>query len=309
MNPYLKNLKTIVFDIETMGLMPNKDMVISASFCDPKTMSVTQFFSENKSKEKDILLSIYKELDQYDVVITYNGDRFDLPFIATRAKKYGIKHVNRFWSIDMYRYLKKYWQQAKLMPHLNQKSVEVALGLSTDRTDEIGGGECIPLYQDYILNCNDEAKELILLHNADDVRQLSKIYNKVNFLPFDQISFEMGFGIKADRLVLCNGIRLDKNYLYAELTTSPGGIPSQIYQDNFEFEYDCLTGDISIKILLETHENLRFVDLNKLPIKTDSLSGLQGYHSDFLVLSEGSNLKYQEINELVKNLIVHGGLI
>ncbi len=55
-NPYCKNLKTIIFDIETMGLMPYKDMVINAGFCDPETGDCFQLFAESKQDEERLIL-------------------------------------------------------------------------------------------------------------------------------------------------------------------------------------------------------------------------------------------------------------
>ncbi len=307
-NPYCKNLRTIIFDIETMGLMPYKDMVINAGFCDPENGDVFQLFSESKEDEERLIIDTLNILSQYEVVVTYNGDRFDIPFIKTRAKKYGITDFPFFWSIDMYRYLKKYWPMAKKLSHLNQKSVEVALGLSDKRDDEIGGGECISFYEHYLGYKDDKSKQLILLHNSDDVKQLANIYNSAVFLPYDKISFECGFGIVAKKYVICNSIRSDKNCIYVEAVTRAGGIPSSIYEDSYELEYDCSTGKINLKILLNSTDKLSYVDLNSLPVNKTELNQLKGYHSDFLVLIDNSNVQYQEINTLISSILSSEGL-
>lgn len=302
-NPYCKNLNTIIFDIETMGLMPYKDMVINAGFCDPQTGEVFQLFAENRADEERLIKEIFEILDRYEAVVTYNGNRFDIPFIKTRAGKYGIKDFPRFWSIDMYQYLRKYWPMAHRMPHLNQKSVEIALGLSDDRDDKIDGGECIPLYEHYLVYQDEESKQLILLHNADDVRQLTKIYNAANFLPYDKISFEQGFGLLAKNYVLCNSMRFDNNYLYIKANGVKGLIPSSIYEDAYELEYDSFNGDIDIKILVYNKNVLKYVDLKALPVDNNSFKNLQGYHSDYLVLANGDSLMYQEINALAEGIL------
>ncbi len=307
-NPYAKNLKKTVFDIETTGLAPGRDMIINAGFCDPDTGRLFQLFAENENDEERLLKELFYIISQHEVVITYNGDRFDLPFIKTRAEKFGIDADAFFWSIDMYRYLKSYWLMAGKMRHLDQKSVEIALGLSDDRADRIGGGECIPLYRHYLSQQDAKSKDLILLHNADDVRQLARIYNAAVFLPYDRICSERGFGILAPRYVLCRSVRLDNNALYAEAKTLPGGIPSSIYEDSYELEYDCFSGDIRLKIMLAAKETLRYVDLNSLPCEKDALSELKGYHSDFLVLADGQRLLYQEINMLLSGILSGAGL-
>jgi len=308
-NPYAKKLNTVVFDIETMGLVPTRDMLINAGFCNPETLECKQLFAESTSDEERLLREILEILSDYDVVITYNGDRFDIPFVKTRCKKYGIEFKPLIWSIDMYRYLKSYWPMAEKMPRLNQKSVEIALGLSDKRTDEIDGGECIPLYERYLLDGDEEAKRLILLHNADDIRQLAKIYNASVFLPYDRIAFERGFAVKFNERILVNSLRLDKGYLYIEAKKASGGIPSSIYENAYELEYDCFTGEIKAKLSLSSRDDgMRYVDLMALPAGDGAFKDLKGYHSGFLVLSDQKGINYHEIIMLVSSFLSSEGM-
>ncbi|MBR5755968.1 MAG: ribonuclease H-like domain-containing protein, partial [Firmicutes bacterium] len=211
---------------------------------------------------------------------------------------------------DMYRWLRGYWPQAALMSSLRQKAVEQALGLSNKRTDEIGGGECISLYNRYLMSDDEEAKRLILLHNADDVAQLGKIFTGVKALPFDRIAFELGFCFKTDDLGLIRVLetRLDRNNVFVKANKEPGGIPSVIFEDCFELEYEPLKGDISLKIALSSYEGRRFVDLTRLPVDASAFKELSGYHSDFLVLADEKEVKYREINELTRLMLSGKGL-
>lgn len=302
-NPYLKDLKTTVFDIETMGLMPYKDMIISASFYDPAGGSCVSYFADSPANEINLILDILNKLSENDVVVTYNGDSFDLPFVLTRAKKYKLcDKLPLLYSCDMYRILKKYWPMAQTMKSLRQKAVEIALGLADDRTDEIPGSECISLYNQYIAGINDRAKDLILLHNKDDVRQLGSIYTEISSLPFDRIAFEQGFPVRANELILIKEIKLDRNYFYITAMKEPGGIPSSIYEDEYELEYDCFTGRIDIRVRLSRKDNTYYTDLTLLPVEPSDFKDLSGFHSDFIVLSDENGVKYREANELALRL-------
>ena len=97
-NPYAKNLKKIVFDIETTGLMPHSDMIINAGFCEPESGKLVQLFAENRDDEERLIRELCYILSQCEAVITYNGDRFDLPFLKYRAKRCGISELPFFWS-------------------------------------------------------------------------------------------------------------------------------------------------------------------------------------------------------------------
>ena len=174
-NAYLKDLNTTVFDIETTGLFHSRDCIINAGFCSSMG-DVWQNFSEDPADEKRVVSEALERILQADAVITYNGDTFDLPFLLRRAQKYGLcERLPLLWSVDLYRWLKKYWPAAVSMKSMSQKSVEEAMGLADRRDDEIPGGDCIPLYNYYLQTKDTKAKDTILLHNADDVRQLARI--------------------------------------------------------------------------------------------------------------------------------------
>lgn len=312
-NPYCKNLNTKIFDIETTGLYAKEDRIISASFINPDGSDLIQYFSEAPANEDVIVEQIINELKKCDAVITYNGNMFDIPFVLTRANKLHVADsLPLFWSIDVYRWLKAYWPMAKRMESLKQKSVEFALGLDANRTDEIGGGECIELYKRYVDWNEEEAKELILLHNADDVRQLARITEKLNFLPFHQIAFEKGFLIASNNIdnakIITTGSKFLKTKLAIKAITKSGGLETDIYNDEYHLIIDSQTGEISLDIFLQNKDNIFFVDLEKMNISKDCPSLLdlkqsENLKSGFLILKTADEVNYKECNLLAKCLM------
>lgn len=304
-NQYCKQLNTKVFDIETTGLYPVHDRVISASFCNTDGSDLKQFFCDAPQNEDILLEQIITEIDKCDALITYNGAMFDIPFIIQRAKQNHVAdQLSLFWSIDLYRWLKSYWPAAKTMESLRQKAIEEALGLSDNRTDEIGGGECISLYANYV-NWNDEhAKELILLHNGDDVRQLGKIADSLSFLPYHQICFEKGFLIKCQQARICiDSLKLLKNKMSVKAKTLPGMIPTDIYNDEYHLEYDTLSGIISLEINFQTKGEYQFVNIENIFKDLNAFKPLAGYQSGFLMLSGPNGISYRECNFIVSELL------
>ena len=304
-NPYCKNLITKVFDIETTGLYPVHDRVISASFCNTDGSDLKQFFCDAPQNEDILLEQIIAEIEKYDVIITYNGAMFDLPFIVQRAKQNHVaEHLSLFWSVDLYRWLKSYWPAAKTMESLRQKAVEEALGLSDNRTDEIGGGECISLYANYV-NWNDEhAKELILLHNGDDVRQLGRIADSLSFLPYHQICFEKGFLIRnAGKRIRIETIKLQKTKMTVKAKTLPGMIPTDIYNDSYHLEYDTLSGNISLDFYTQSKGEYQFINIEKIFEDLTEFLPFAGYQSGYLMLSGPNGISYRECNFVASKLM------
>ena len=304
---YLKDLNTAVFDIETTGLFSSRDCIINTGFCSPSG-EVWQAFTEDPRDEKRVVEETVERLAALDAVITYNGDSFDLPFLQKRAAKYGIcEKLPTVWSIDLYRWLKKYWPQAGSMKSLSQKAVEEALGLSARRTDEIGGGECIPLYNFYLQTGSEDAKDKILLHNADDVRQLARIAWKCVFLPYHEIAFREGFLMKAgSRKILLKGISQKTGAFHLEARADKGLLPISAYEDTFHLEYDALTGAVRLDLFTRQAENYLFTDLEKLGLPELALAALKelpGSHSGFLILAENGEPDFRAVNRLAQTLL------
>ena len=224
---YLKDLNTTVFDIETTGLFHSKDCIINAGFCSPMG-DVWQNFTEDPTDEKRVVEEALERICAADAVVTYNGDTFDLPFLQRRAVKYGLcERLPLLWSVDLYRWLKKYWPVAPSMKSMSQKSVEEAMGLAPKRSDEIPGGDCIPLYNYYLQTKDDSAKQTILLHNADDVRQLARIAWKCTFLPYHDIAMREGFLFKAgQRKILTKGCSFKRGRCSCRRNWMPDRSPS-----------------------------------------------------------------------------------
>ena len=301
---YLKDLHTTVFDIETTGLFHSRDCIINAGFCSSMG-EVWQNFTEDPADEKRVIEEALERICAADAVVTYNGDTFDLPFLQRRAVKYGLcDKLPLLWSVDLYRWLKKYWPVAPSMKSMSQKSVEDAMGLAAKRSDEIPGGDCIPLYNYYLQTKDENAKQTILLHNADDVRQLARIAWKCSFLPYHTIAFREGFLFKAGaRKILANGSEFKKNALVTQAKLASGLIPVSAYEDQYHLEYDMFTGKVLLEIFPSREQQFLYADLEKIPGASEACKKLPGFHSGYLVLAENGEPDYRSCNALTKAVL------
>lgn len=161
--------EAVFLDIETTGLSPMRSFIylIGLVFIDLKkvTMHITQLIAEDRDEEEEILKLMKEKLNGYKTVVTYNGNSFDLPFIAKRSERYGIEPI-AMDSFDMYEKLRLHKDTLKL-DGLKQKNIEKKLGIT--REDRYNGGECISFYKDYVKNKNQESFDRFVLHNYDDL--------------------------------------------------------------------------------------------------------------------------------------------
>ena len=137
----------VLLDIETTGLKSSHCQIfcIGTAIISSDGLEITQRFCFSPEGEKQILTEFLEEAGKAKRLITFNGKRFDLPFIRTRAALYDLDPEQlEIQHIDLYRFclgLKNLLQ----LPDLKQITLEHFLGFF--REDKLNGRELIRVYQ------------------------------------------------------------------------------------------------------------------------------------------------------------------
>ncbi len=182
---FYKNLtdgRGMFLDIETTGLKKEScciyliGLLYPVSGSDPYKYRLRLLFSE--APEDEILIlkefdGILKESGCFP--ITFNGRRFDLPFLKKRFEIYGLsvpEILNSGEDLDIYARIKPYRRSFGLSS-LNQKNVEKMLDIK--REDKYTGEELIKVYKEYVKNNDPEHFDRLITHNRDDVLGMTEI--------------------------------------------------------------------------------------------------------------------------------------
>ncbi len=167
--------KLLFLDIETTGLSAKNSGLYLVGIIyfkknienDSYNAILTQYFAESFSDELLILKEFASYISNFEKIITFNGDSFDLRYLENCLKQYDISNnIKELESIDLYRLLRPYKKLFNL-EKMNQKALESFLGLS--REDLYSGRELIDIYEKYCICPNDDILKLILGHNHDDM--------------------------------------------------------------------------------------------------------------------------------------------
>ncbi len=305
---YFGDLNIGVVDIETTGLNPDRNQFILGGIvvpenCEKKTI---QLLAESKSEEASLLRSYLNEWKDLDMVISYNGDHFDLPFISRRAKHNRItrEELPVFLSFDLYRVLNKYSQLRKLLPNLKQKTVETFLGLWSDRADEISGAESVELYHHFTRTGDPAARDTILLHNKDDLLQLSRLIKVFEKLDLHQVMFHTGFAASwKKKKAYVKKISLQKDALIVSGLHKNIDMDYRCYLISHEAEFTAKQRNFSMKVPLHNINGYACVDLEEFPFDCSELEKYAGYQSGYLLIGHQSEINYVEVNHLVKLIL------
>lgn len=174
------NLGSIAFfDIETTGFDKDADKVILISlgfFDSDMNFVIKQFYADKLTEEHLVLNAFRRELKGFKSWCSYNGMAFDEPFIKSRMDKNKIEFQIPESHIDLYRFIRPYHKQLG-MERCNLKTVEKYIGI--EREDKIDGGMSVLLYNKYLQTRDETVREIIMLHNYEDVLNLPRIFELV----------------------------------------------------------------------------------------------------------------------------------
>jgi uncharacterized protein YprB with RNaseH-like and TPR domain len=153
-------------DIETTGLSRYyADLtVIGIALEKGRKCQVVQLIEDDLYQER--LMDSLKGIDE---IYTYNGSRFDLPFIKT---KLGVDLKQCFRHTDL---MYDCWKQ-NLKGGL--KAVERLLGIKRKLTG-VDGYIAVQLWFDYVNNNNKQALRTLLEYNQEDVVNLRVLRRKL----------------------------------------------------------------------------------------------------------------------------------
>lgn len=159
----------LFFDIETTGLSARMSYIylIGVIAWEDNVWKCTQWFAENTNDEPVILQEFLSYSQSKSLLIHFNGDRFDIPYINEKCEAY---HLNITLSSIISRDLLRMIRPLRKMLQLNslkQKSLEAFLHV--DRDDEFSGGELISVYYSYVRTPDPEKLDTLLLHNYEDL--------------------------------------------------------------------------------------------------------------------------------------------
>lgn len=127
-----------------------------------------QFFAEWNVGRQGMALAIWRLLDEADAVITYNGDRFDIPHLKALMLTEGLAPPSPFASIDLYKTMKQFE-----LPFRKLGYVTELLGL--DSKSETGG---FKLWTE-VMQGNEPARATMQAYNENDVTIMRDLYYRL----------------------------------------------------------------------------------------------------------------------------------
>jgi uncharacterized protein YprB with RNaseH-like and TPR domain len=160
---------SVFLDIETTGLETTSTITTIAMY----DGSATKYYVQGKNLD-----AFLDDIQNYQVIITYNGKTFDIPFIQ--------KHFNctlPHAHIDLRYILKSLGLKGGL------KKCEKAMGIDRGELDGVDGYFAILLWNEYKQTHNPRALDTLLAYNIEDVINLETLMIRAYNLKIKETCF------------------------------------------------------------------------------------------------------------------------
>lgn len=181
--------------------------------------TLLQYFCEDVSDEPAVLQAFFELLRTKKILISYNGDGFDIPFLRHMVEQYGLRAsrphhstalhdradcpatdgsaiadappLYSFDTVESFDLFKKFRPFKHLLglPDLKLKSCERFLGI--DREDRFTGGELIEVYFEWQKTKAPALLDTLLLHNAEDIANLPNLLPLLRYRALPHSNFQL----------------------------------------------------------------------------------------------------------------------
>lgn len=132
------------------------------------------FYVENPQNEREILASMIEHISKHHILFTWNGSRFDLPFLTARAIKHGLRAelVHRPTHVDLADFVRSYLKLSLSTLYHVARFLNISKDLSTEGLD-------VPSLYIRAVNGDRSAANKIRKHCRDDLEVTRKVYLKI----------------------------------------------------------------------------------------------------------------------------------
>ena len=165
----------LLFDLETMGLYNVPIILFGAArlkLNGSGSVEVSQYLLRGLSEELSAIVAFQEEFDGLPL-ITFNGRRFDVPYLKKRAGFYGVKHSFDRFHLDLLHFSRRFL--SKTLPDYRLSTIETHV-LGVERDIDMPGALVPEFYRSFLETGNAGPLIPIVEHNFQDVVSLAELF-------------------------------------------------------------------------------------------------------------------------------------
>ncbi|HEX3048584.1 MAG TPA: ribonuclease H-like domain-containing protein [Bacillota bacterium] len=132
---------------------------------------ISQFLARSFDEEKAVLQATLSELMGTEVITSFNGRSFDLPYLKGRMRFHGLNQETPLLHLDLLRPARQNYRG--ILPNCRLLTIEQEV-LKQEREGDIPGAQVADYYYRYLDTQDRSYLDPILRHNASDLLSMAK---------------------------------------------------------------------------------------------------------------------------------------
>ena len=165
--------EAVFLDIETTGLVSVRPLfLVGMVHWREGVFYLKQYLARCFEEEGPLLSLVINELQDFPLLFTYNGRKFDVPFIRARCLFHGLPLPRGQLHVDLLSHVRRVWQGR--LPNCRLTTVEDYC-LQSRPADDIPGALIPEIYYHFVETQDVGAIEGVISHNASDLKTLTKL--------------------------------------------------------------------------------------------------------------------------------------
>lgn len=284
------NKNEIILDIETTGLDSTRDQLVLLGFIiyENDKCYIIQYFAEDNGEERR-LLEIYLKMIENKKVITYNGDKFDIPFLNMRLD------YNKLFpvfpeTLDIYKLIANH---RKYFVFESMKLMDIEKSIGIFRNDPSRYKVISKLTED--IQKRDKPKP-IMIHNENDIIATEKLANIGEYFK-EELSITL-----ENNIITLESVWINNDICQIKLSGKEKFTESYFQANNYELKTTDKEAEINIQVLYGRFDskNAGHVALNTFELENESQMLVD---SNLLIIRENYLYNYKNILNLSKKII------
>lgn len=164
---YFKPEEILFFDLETTGLWTSQPLfLIGLLFYRQGKFIIYQLLARTYSEEKAVIAAADEVFRRFKVLVSYNGKRFDLPYVTERSIEHRLFYTYPHYHVDLLGHARRRFKNS--LPNCKLVTLEENL-LRFQRLDDLPGCLIPETYHRFAKEQDEALIAPILKHNRLDL--------------------------------------------------------------------------------------------------------------------------------------------
>lgn len=166
----------LFLDLETTGLGMTPVFLVGTMECSEDGFVFRQYFARDYSEEASIISAVSNRLGDTELLVTFNGKSFDLPFLNNRAVATGVRVREAHAHLDLLHEARRVYRGD--LPNCKLQTLEHAI-CGRERDDDIPGSEIPAAYHEFVRTGDARKIGVILTHNLYDLLTMADLMHRM----------------------------------------------------------------------------------------------------------------------------------